>query len=242
MARNHDDVEEPELNPPTVDRVARRALALTALANCAQMDSAPDPKAAARDAHDILDWLAEERVLPELEPWEDKFLRAPVGKRDRKKCIEVSYFIEAVCVLAWALQKFELPPHDTLVEVPTLLRALGYRQPQALAALMKPGLRRPDDIAKMSERVFALHWRLRDFQLAPKAIDFVKFAKESWFGPLDISGLPLIGKDLALQQKRIDKCNPDVVGMSAGIAHERHQAINWLLGFEEIYSEVDTST
>jgi hypothetical protein len=33
-----------------------------------------------------------------------------------------------------------------------------------------------------------------------------------------------------------------LVGRAAGIALERHQAINWLLGWSELYSEVDTST
>ena len=92
------------------------------------------------------------------------------------------------------------------------------------------------------ERILAVHWRLRQFRLDGKAIeDWENKAKNDWF-PLNVAGLPMVGGDLALGGVALVDAPEDLFDLASSIAQERHQAINWLAGECEIYSETDTST
>jgi hypothetical protein len=73
-------------------------------------------------------------------------------------------------------------------------------------------------------------------------MDFAEFARTAWFGPLDITGLPLEGGDLAINGKRIDRASPDEFGMAHSAAVERHRAVNWLWNGPERFSEADDAT
>lgn len=73
-------------------------------------------------------------------------------------------------------------------------------------------------------------------------MDFAEFARTCWFGPLDITGVPLIKGDLALQGKRIDKAAADVFATAHSASPERHQAANWLWEGPELYSEASVAT
>ena len=90
--------------------------------------------------------------------------------------------------------------------------------------------------------MFALHWRLRQFYLKLDKMDFKQFAKEAWFGPLDISGLRFIDNDLALGETGISQAAGEEFRKCLRITSERHQTANWLIGSDKIYSKVATST
>jgi hypothetical protein len=94
----------------------------------------------------------------------------------------------------------------------------------------------------MANRLFALHWRLREFSLRPQPIAFVQFASKAWFGPLDLSGVAIADGDLAIDGIPIVKAPPARFRSCLSTLLERHLAINWLAGGNSIYSEVDVST
>jgi hypothetical protein len=73
-------------------------------------------------------------------------------------------------------------------------------------------------------------------------MDFAEFARTCWFGPLDITGLPLVDGDLALQGKRIDRATADAFALAQSIAVERHLAANWLCEGPERYSQAQVNT
>ena len=73
-------------------------------------------------------------------------------------------------------------------------------------------------------------------------MDFAEFAKTCWFGPLDIEGVPLVGGDLAIRGKRIDRASENAFSAAHSSAQERHQAANWLLSGPEQYSEASVAT
>lgn len=73
-------------------------------------------------------------------------------------------------------------------------------------------------------------------------MDFVAFARTAWFGPLNIEGIALAESDLSVGGVPIARAAADAIRTASSIAIERHKAFNWLLGYDEIYSEVDTST
>jgi len=90
---------------------------------------------------------------------------------------------------------------------------------------------------------------LFDAALAPSAVlvgartdGFVKFVLECAWGPLRLDYLETLNRDLAIEGVRLDKVEYAVFRRSLSITQERHQAFNWLLGFEPVYSQVTTDT
>ena len=47
----------------------------------------------------------------------------------------------------------------------------------------------PEEIDVLRKRLLGVHWRLRDHTLRPRRMDFAAFARDCWFGPLDLTGL-----------------------------------------------------
>jgi Domain of unknown function (DUF4272) len=237
------DEEDEAADPPTPERVARRALALTAVTVRALLEQdAANPKAAAT-YQDVLAWVREVGIGDEFEPDESEVLQRPLGKLDEQMQINSTWRLEGLVVLAWALGRFEIPPHDQLVSVKPLWQSLGLFDAGAARALLaNPTLRQREEIGSLRNRLFALHWRLRNFHINPGVMDFAEYARTCWFGPLDVSGLPLAEGDLGLQGERLDRVSPEVFSSAHSAAQERHQAANWLWEGPERYSRASVAT
>jgi hypothetical protein len=114
---------------------------------------------------------------------------------------------------------------------------------RAINLLDQPTLRSMEEILEGGARAFANHWRMRQFTMVdPSPLDFEEFARTAWFGPLNIKGVRLVERDLAVGPKAISKARRDNVAMVSSAAMERYLAFNWLVGQSEIYSDTDTST
>jgi hypothetical protein len=228
---------------PSPMRVARRALALTAVTIRAILEQDAGEPAAADTYQNLLAWLEDVKVGDELEPDEWEVLQRPLGRLDPDMQVNSSWRLEGLVVLAWALGRFEVPPHDRLVELQPLWQSLGGFDYEAAEALLADSQLRPlEEIAALRNRLFAVHWRLRNFHLNCEVLDFADFARTCWFGPLDITGLPLVDGDLALQGERLDRAADEVFSAAHSAAQERHQAVNWLLEGPEQYSEASVAT
>ncbi|MFP2926103.1 DUF4272 domain-containing protein [Pyxidicoccus sp. 3LG] len=234
--------EEAQVEPPEALRVAQRALILGAVAARAFLEDDPDD-----DREERRQWLLERveglGLGPELEGPERRMLEAPVGGLSQRQVIEGSWRSEGLAVLSWALGVSELPAHDESVNAVELvfqrLRLIGDGKPPVLSS---PRLRSLEELKRMERKLFVLHWRLRDFSLQPRALDFAEFARTAWFGPFDLTGIALAKDDLAIEGVPISRADREQVSRSQSIAMERHLAINWLLGRARLYSRVDTST
>jgi hypothetical protein len=190
--------EKPE--PPTPERVARRALALAAVAARALLEQ-NDPTEAwvAKFHQDTLEWVEDVGIGEELEPEEWKVLQRPPGRLDQRAQINATWRVEGLTVLAWALNRFPLPSYDELVNPQTLVRSLGFADVErARALLTNPTLRPLTELEVLRKQMLGLHWRLRDFTLRPGGMDFQEFARDCWFGPMDLSLFRLCNGDLAL--------------------------------------------
>jgi hypothetical protein len=230
-------------NPPTAQRVARRALALTAVTARAILEQDAANAEAPRTYRDLLAWVRDLGIDDEFEPDEWAILQRPLARLDQRGQINSTWRLEGLVVLAWALGRFEIPPHDQLVELNPLWRSLGLLDGEAARALLaQPTLRSREEIGALRNRLFALHWRLRNFHIDPGVMDFAEYARTCWFGPLDISGLPLVEGDLGLRGERIDRAPAGVVSTAHSTAQERHQAANWLWEGPERYSEASVAT
>jgi hypothetical protein len=240
----NDEADEPERIPPDVQRVAKRALCLAAVAGRALLEIEQMPRHQTESERQrLLGWVGELALETELESEELNLLRQPVGTLTRQATVDAGWRLEGLGVLSWALGGFELPAYDALVDVATLLPAVGFLElNKSTALLASPSLRSREELGKLQKQCFALHWRLRNFSLDKKPLNFRTFARECWFGPLDVSWARFSADDLALGDVPIGKAPPEEFQKALSSANERHLAINWLADGGEIYSETDTST
>ncbi len=240
-----DMLEEEELppDPPSPERVARRALVLAAVTVRGMLEMELENPTVGDTYGDLLEWIEECGIQDEIEPDEWAVLQRPLGKLNAQDQVNACWRLESLVVLAWSLGLFEIPPHDELVDTNSLWNSLSvFDAEEAEDLLSNPTLRPRSEIETLQKRLFALHWRLRNYHLHPAVIDFTEYAKTCWFGPLDISGFPLVGGDLALRGERIDKAPRDAFSTAQSAAQERHQAANWLVDGPERYSEASVAT
>jgi hypothetical protein len=230
------------LIPPIPKRVAQRALVLSAIACRGSLENDADNKDAERFREEILDWLSDLGLSDEIESDEQELLTSPLGTLPRQRAIDAGWRSEGLAILAWALKKTDLPDPDQLVDTPTIAYALGFLNDEDSTVLSNPGLRSAEELNQLAEAMFSFHWRLRQFSLDQAAMNFVEFAKECWFGPLELKGLCCIENDLAIGDQPISKAPEQEWRKCLSIAQERHQAANWLKGEAKLYSEVSTDT
>src|SRR5262249_54312979 len=98
------------------------------------------------------------------------------------------------------------------------------------------------EIVQQANTYLTIHWRLREYSINPGAIDFADNVEHCVWGPLTLSEIDLIEGDLGIGGERIDRVSEDCRRETLSIVQERHQALNWLLGFAPAYSEVATDT
>jgi hypothetical protein len=244
MVSEGGSIPDEEMTPPAPQRVARRACALATVAARALLEQEDYADPGVEDTRQrILQWVEQIGVHDELEPDEWKVLQRPLGKLVERDALNGTWRLEGLAILAWALKLFDLPPHDRPVDPGKLLPSVGILDAEkATAILAEPQLRSRQEFESLSQRLFAIHWRLRNYQLKPERMNFRQFARTAWFGPLDIAGLPLKDEDLALGDKAIADAPVSLLQNVMSAAMERHLAINWLNGYAEIYSETDVST
>lgn len=248
----------PNAESATVERVARRALALAAVTGRAMLEQGVTitPRLGGpfqwafdlfanteRQRQELLRWIESIGIGDELEPWEWQVLQRPVGKLDGRMQIDSTWRLEGLAILAWALERYDIPPLDELVKCEELWSSLGLLNVAASKALLsKPKLRSQEQIKAIRKRQLTIHWRLRDFAIRKNVIDFAEFARTSWFGPLDVSEIPLIDGDLAIGGMRLDLAPKGVFDLCLSIAQERHQAANWMIEGPTLYSEASIGT
>ena len=236
-----EDLDEPV--PPSANRVALRALALGAVSARALLEQEdPGDPGVEQTRQRLIHWVKNVGLGDELEPEESKVLQRPLNRLEHQDTVNATWRLEGLAVLAWALNWFELPPHDQVASPGELLPAVGILNVDRAKALVAEPALRSNQIARMRHRLLAIHWRLVNFRLKPEAMDFAEFARTAWFGPLDITDCRLIDNDLAIGDKPIASADPQIVRATASIATERHLAINWLSGYSRIYSKTDVST
>jgi hypothetical protein len=228
--------------PPTLRRVVHRAFCLSAVVCRSFIDEDPRDEQC-RSLHARMPpWLADVGAASELEPWESSALSQPLGRLETQTRVNGSWASEGLAVLGWVLQRYDLPSHDSCVDPQALTMALEFLEPRAAVLLSSVTLRSADEIQTGADRAFAVHWRLRQFSLSRQRMDFAEFARTAWFGPLNIQGVALAESDLSICGVPITRAAADKMRTASSIAVERHKAFNWLLGYDDIYSEVDTST
>lgn len=230
-----------EFVPPSEDRVRRRVWAISSVVCRAFLESFNDLGEAATLHSRLLRWIDFVDLRAEFEPMELGAIEADLGSLDPQTVVNGTWRSEGLGVLAWALGATGISAHDQLVDPSSVANSVFFLADNALDRSKNLKLRSPQELAKFSGVQLALHWRIRDFSLRPQAMDFGKYNEKPWYGP-PVEGIPFSEDDLAIDGLPIAKAPTSRLRECQSIAMERHRAINWLEGWHETYSEVDTST
>ena len=98
--------------------------------------------------------------------------------------VNATWRLEGLGILAWALTRLDVAPHDQLADPGVLLPSICMLNGGNAAELLaNPKLRPVDELKRMRERLFAVNWRLTDFRLRSRAMDFREFAAHRMVWP-----------------------------------------------------------
>lgn len=242
MTRDDDDDLDPDPTPPEAARVAARAVVLAAVSCRGLIEQDAGEPSAEGFRRSVREWLGQVGAEAEAEADELRVLDLPLGQLPARDAIAAGWRSEGLVVLAWALGRAPLPPFTAICSPSEVANALGFLQPRAETVLAAPSLRPVAEIDGMEAHYLTVHWRIREFGLRSRAIDFADYVRKCEWGPLSLAGLTLVDRDLAIDGVPLVQVDPGRLQAVRSIVQERHQALNWLAGWEPVYSAVTTDT
>jgi Domain of unknown function (DUF4272) len=128
-----DEYTEP--NPPTPEKVARRAVILSVIACRGITDKQVDNGGAGHIATKSKDWLQSLNLEEEMSAWEKAVVFSPLSSLTDRDRINASWLSEAVAVLAWALGRIEMPAFDEMCDPQQCQTALDFYSPLRIPCL-----------------------------------------------------------------------------------------------------------
>jgi hypothetical protein len=234
--------DDPVAILPSAERVAARALVLSAIVCRAAIEGDAGNTTAEAFRADVLSWIRDLGLVEEVESNEVALLECKLGGLSDRDRIDASWRAEGLAVLAWALRRCELPVYDKRADPYPIALALGFREIRRDSILENPGLRLTGEVSNLADVLFTLQWRMRQFSVDRKPMNFGEFAKTARFGPLSLMGLRLVSDDLEIRGVPVCDASEEDWREVLSIARERQQAANWLLGQESVYSQVTCDT
>lgn len=236
--------DDGKLAPPDARRVFRRSccLASVALRGLAATWDASDEQ---EFLPSLIDWVMKSQLSDEFEPEELQVISTPAGNLDQQRLVDACWRWEGAAVLAASLGRVTLPAHDQVVDTRECGEACGLFAKRVELDEIEDNISFDLRFARMeyANRALTVRWRLRQFlQGRQEAIAFPEYARGVQWAEFDLQGIRLIDDDLAIGDAPISSANPSDVEAVMSIARERHQAANWLIGWESVYSEVETPT
>jgi hypothetical protein len=237
-----DDTEHGSGEPPTVQRIALRALALCGVTCRALLEMDPPDDAPERFA-ELPEWLLEAGAWGELEESERALVETPLGALSSRDRLDAGWRAEGLAVLVWYLGLASLPPHDVETNPFDLWDACDFLGPTPPRIFTSAKPRGAAELGRLNRQLIGVHWRLRDHARTREARDFLAMTKSKWFfGAMDIEGLAFVDNDLGAAGHALAKAPPEQVQRMTNIVSERHRATQWLSGQAALYSAVTTET
>ncbi len=229
--------------PPEPQRVARRALVLSAIVCRANSDYDP----ANPDAIDLWNrlkaWIESLDVVSEIELAEKEMLYALLGCLDNNKRMRATWHAEGLSILAWALGRFPFPPHAQKVDPYELTDNLMFLDEEAGAVIRDAELRPRAELDACRELLYAIHRRLREFQRKREARSIAHWIEPTWLETLKIESPLGSTGDLRVGDVEIAAASEAEVKQYEWAVYERHRAAIWLVGEAgPLYSHVPVDT
>src|ERR1017187_3006619 len=154
MEEIQDDDIEPV--PPTAERVAARAMVLSAVSCRGAIETDAEKPGAEELRKRILPWIERIGAASELERAETSLIATPLGLLDQKTRFNASWQSEGMVVLAWALQCAELPPVHIQCDPADTANAMGFLDDRENTPMHGPILRNEDEIGEWADTYMTL--------------------------------------------------------------------------------------
>lgn len=237
-----DDADEC-LPPPDAQRVARRALILSAIVCRSNSDHDPTNPDAIDLWGRLKTWIESLDVAAEIKPAEKELIYAPLGSLDDRKRIQATWQAEGFGILAWALGRFPLPKYDQKVDPYELTDSLAFLSEEAADIIKSAELRPRAELNACRELLYAVHCRLRQFFRDKQARSIAAWIEPPWLETLEIESPLGTTGDLRVGDVEIADAHEDAVRQHEWAVCERHRAAIWLVGEAgPLYSEVPVDT
>ncbi len=229
--------------PPDPQRVARRALVLSAIVCRSNIDHDPANPDAIGLWDRLKSWIESLDVASEIEPAEKEMIYASLGTLEHKKRIRSEWHAEGLGILGWALRRFPFPKYDEMVDPYELADCLGFLSEDAGAIIQNAELRPREELKACRELFYAIHCRARGFKRDGGARSVAAWIEPGWLKTLGMdSPLGQTG-DIRIGSVEIASAEGEKVNRYEWAVSERHRAIIWLVGEAgPIYSLVPVDT
>jgi hypothetical protein len=225
---------------PAAPRVARRALALCALACRSQLEPHAGD-AEARAIHEsVVAWLQAAGVVAEFEDAERRIVEAPLGRLSTDDATTAGWRGEAAATLAWGLGRWELPTIDVAVDAADVAMRLDWLGDDPLSLVEGARLRARTDVVQLAEMLEVAQWRLDRELDGEAAVSLRNFDAGTFLWPHDVAPLTFAADgDVAIGGLPLAAAPAHAKLVARRIVVERRQAVNWMAGQHAIYSAVD---
>jgi Domain of unknown function (DUF4272) len=227
------------LNPPGPSRVARRALILAALTCRGSLDT-EGSDASAMNAR-LRQWFERLALGDEADESERALMAAPLGSLEPAGAVRATWNAEGLAVVAWALRRFALPPHDTKVDPFEVTDAVGLLSDDVWL-LDQPELRSAEQLTALRDVLYGLHSRLTDFRRHRTTKDARTWFEPAWFEALQLVSPFAVDGDIALDGRTLAEASERHLEECLWITAERHRASIWLVGESRHYAMTVANT
>lgn len=237
------DAAADSLSPPDAQRVARRALIISAVVCRSNSDHDPTNPDAIDLWNRLKVWIESLDVTTEIEPAEKEMIYAPLGSLDPKRRFRATWHAEGLVILAWALGRCPFPQYAQKVDPFELTDSLMFLDAEAGAIIQNATLLSHAELAACRELFYAIHCRLRDFQRHKEAKEIAHWIEPGWLDALRIESPLGPTGDLRVGDVEIADAKDNKVNEYEWAMCERHRAAIWLAGEEgPLYSRVPVDT
>jgi hypothetical protein len=228
---------------PDAQRVARRALILSAIVCRSNSDHDPINPDAIALWNRLKAWIESLDVASEIEPAEKEIIYAPLGSLDRQKRDQAAWRAEGLGILAWALGRYPFPKYGKKVDPYELTDKLAFLAEEAAEIILSAQLRPRVELAACRELFYAIHCRLRGFQRRKEAKNIADWIEPAWLETLEIESPLGPTGDLRVGDVEIIAVDEEKVNQYEWAVNERHRAAIWLTGEEgPLYSQFTVDT
>lgn len=225
---------------PAPLRVARRALALSALACRSQLE----PHAADADARaihaNVLAWIAAAGVDAELEDTERTLVATPLGGLSTEDAVAAGWRGEGAATLAWGLGRRTLPAIDAPVDAADVAMQLDWLGDEPRAFVEAARLRPKTDVVLLAEMLEVVQWRIERDLAGEPVVSLRNFDAGAFRWPGDAQPLAFAADgDIAIGSVPVGAATEHAKRLARRIVVERRQAVNWMAGQNAVYSALD---
>jgi hypothetical protein len=225
--------------PPDPSRVARRALVLAALTCRGHLDMGGADAAAMYTR--LRQWFERPMLGDEADESERLLVAAPLGSLEPAVSARATWSAEGLAVVAWALHRFDLPPHDTNVDPFEVTDAVGLLSDD-IWLLDDPKLRSAEQLDALRDVLYGLHSRLTDFRRHRTPKDARSWFEPTWFETLQLVSPFAVDGDIAVGGRSLVEASEQQVEECLWVIAERHRASIWLVGESRSYAMTVAST